>query len=473
MLAMALNRTLVLPNVQKSRLGTCFANPFSFYYESTSLNDLGIPTISQADFASWSVRRDPPASAQVVSMVTAQKTYTTGAIEIDSISDPTAVPGKPTRNLCLRAPRTRLDFSNYSPMAIIPPEGYHKNEASRIAFGESAVNTLKSESVALSSSRLEVSERGHVSLPNVYAFNYELRFPMMVPAVVTALNPSVEDYPPLPFAHFQYASTWTELAELVVENLAPFIAIHWRTETLTPNNLAPCAQSLIRKLVKLKQRYPEITNVYLATDYPIEDLLAEKKSGSSDTAAARSVPHSGTFAKVVTEQHHKAFRRFLSDFERQAKGLRLTTFAQEQARLEVPPRLKERLGLDVEAAEGQDDGEPVGLEALDSGLYGILDKEIATRAEVFLTGVPGVGSSTVGACAKLSSFTNQLVEAREARRLKQALEMGGGARAGGRGEEEGLGDDDVDVEAGQETERVKGRLWNGASHWALKGETDD
>lgn len=92
------------------------------------------------------------------------------------------------------------------------------------------------------------------------------------------------------------------------------------------------------------------------------------------------------------------------------------------------------------------------MEALDSGLYGILDKAIAVKAEVFLTGVPGVGSSTVGACAKLSSFTNQLIEARESIRSQQL---------------------DPDGEEEQEEDRRAGQLWNSVSHWALKGDVDD
>jgi hypothetical protein len=133
----------------------------------------------------------------------------------------------------------------------------------------------------------------------------------------------------------------------------------------------------------------------------------------------------------------------------QVKGLRLTTFSKEQQRLELPSELRERLALS--SSGGEDDDR--GLEFLDPGLYGILDKAIAVKAEIFLTGVPGVGSSTVGACSKLSSFTNQLIETREGMKLAQ----NGGEEA-------------VD---GEEEERVPGRLWNSVSHWALKGETDD
>jgi broad-specificity NMP kinase len=83
-----------------------------------------------------------------------------------------------------------------------------------------------------------------------------------------------------------------------------------------------------------------------------------------------------------------------------------------------------------------------------------------------LTGVPGVGSSTVDACAKLSSFTNQLVEAREARLERQRGGLGGS-------DEQDADDNDSNEAVTGGAGRVKGQLWNAVSHWALKGETDD
>ncbi|GAA5949721.1 hypothetical protein JCM21900_003269 [Sporobolomyces salmonicolor] len=448
LLALALNRTLVLPNVSKSRLGTCYRNPFAFYYSPSSLSALGIHTISQEDFVAWTLQRDPAPSAQVVSMGNGKPTYPAGAIEIDSASDPTLVPAKPSRNLCLRAPRTRLDFTGHSPLAIYPPEGYHRSEAGRLGFGESVVNTLRSHEVGSKSSRASSSRHAAYELPDVLAFNYELRFPIMSPAVASSFAPSLSM--PEPFAHFPYAEIWTALADVIAHRLSPFIAIHWRTETLTPSNLAPCAQSLLKKLISLKQQHPSISNVYLATDYPIEALDPQFA-----VPGAEAVAHSGTFAKVVTEQHHAAMRRFLRDFQRQAKGLRLTTFAKEQSSLtaaSLPPDLAEQIANLTSASPGPD-SLALDLESLDSGLYGILDKSIAMRAELFLTGVPGIGSSTVGACAKLSSFTNQLIGARDEVRARQEADP-----------EEGAASDERDA---------PGRLWNAVAHWSLTGEDVD
>ncbi|GJN87220.1 hypothetical protein Rhopal_000165-T1 [Rhodotorula paludigena] len=483
LLALALNRTLVLPNVSRSRLGTCYKNPFAFYYSEDSLSDLGIPTISQDDFVAWTLQRDPPPSAQVVTMANAKATYAAGAIEIDSASDPTAVPTKPNRNLCLRAPRTRLDFSGHSPLAMFPPEGYHRSESGRLGFGESVINTLRSREVGSKSSRASSLRDAAFVLPDVLAFNYELRFPILSPAVAASFAPSLDIDPPDAFAHFPYADTWTQLADVLAARLSPFVAIHWRTETLTPDNLAPCASSLLHKLAALKRQYPSLGAVYLATDYPIESL----DPSFSPAGAAGEVAHSGTFAKVVTEQHHAAMRRFLRDFAKTfSQGqLRLTTFSKEQALLAdalaagdetaLPPDLLERLtnltaplspttaaGADTGLSATSSDSSPLlSLGALDSGLYGILDKLVATRAEVFLTGVPGAGSSTKGACAKLSSFTTQLVGAREERRRAQRVE-------------DGLADDEGAAGGGgagwADEEGERGRLWNTVTHFSLNGD---
>lgn len=421
-------------------------------------------------------------------MVNAKATYSAGAIEIDSSSDPTLVPNKPTRSLCLRAPKTRLDFSGHSPLAIYPPEGFHKSEDKRLGFGESVINTLRSREVGSKSSRASSSLRAAYSLPDVLAFNYELRFPILSSSLAASFaSPSLPE--PLPFSHFPYAQVWTDLGALVAQNLSPFIAIHWRTETLTPSNLAPCAQSLLAKLLALKVQHPSLRNVILATDYPIESL--DSSFALPAAAGAVEIAHSGTFAKVVTEQHHAAMRKFLRDFERQAGGkLRLTTFSKEAATLRLPSSISSVLAnltsppvlpSSSSLLSSPDDvlisplpPPPSDLEllsrlsSLDSGLFGILDKEVVSRAELFVTGVPGVGSSTKNACAKMSSFTNQLVGMREETR----------ARTGAR-KEAGDGGEDEEGEVGgeglgrEEEEEVVGRLWNSVAHFALNGEDVD
>ncbi|KAM0747233.1 hypothetical protein T439DRAFT_350076 [Meredithblackwellia eburnea MCA 4105] len=450
LLAVALNRTLVLPHVAKSRLSACYRNPFTFYYSPDSLSRLGIPTISQLDFLEWAERRDPAPEAQVVSMVSAKQDYTAGAIEIDSASDATAVPGKPSRNLCLKPPRGRLDFSTRSPLALYPPEGYHRSESGRLGYGESVVNTLSSAEVGAKSLRIGLGGGMSYEPPEVLAFNFELRFPIMAPSVVEIFNPPPTQDPndgaydelpasttPLPFSHFEYSSTWNELASSIASHLSPFIAIHWRTETLPPTNLAPCASSLVKKILAVKSKYPQIKNIYLATDYPIEDP---------------SAAHSGTFAKVVTEQHHAAFRTFLKEVEKKlvkGKGMKLTSYVNVEGEVQVPEGLKEAL---ASASTTSPDGVVTGpnsLAELDAGLMGIVDKAVAMRAEIFLSGFPGVGKEATNGCAKVSSFTNQIIEARERRWSAQ--------------EEVGIG----------EMELGEGMMWNKVGRWSVKGDVEE
>ncbi|SCV71257.1 BQ2448_2845 [Microbotryum intermedium] len=443
LLAVALNRTLVVPNVGRSRLTTCNPSPFDFYYAKDALSRLGIPAIDQTELIEWAERRDPPATGQVVSLVTSMATYPNGAIEIDSASDPINVPNKPSRNMCLRAPRSRVDFTDYSPLTIYPPMGYHKTEKSRMAFGESVVNTLRSEAVGQRSSRASTSLQADYSKPNILTFNYELRYPMLSSNVAASFNPESKKVGP--FQHFPYAEVWTDYANSIIANLSPFIAIHWRTETMKPANLAPCAISLVHKLAQLKAQHPSIKNVYLATDYPIEDLDSKSKT---------SVPHSGTYAKFVTKSHHKVFRRFLRDFTKSLPDLTLTTFAKEQEKVSLPPNLHDLFSepMKKQLMKEHNDVMPEKLiiEEIDSGLYGILDKAIAMRAEVFITGTIGMTSvSAKLACAKLSSFTNQVIAARDDMRTAQGVD-----------------------EAEETAELRPGTLWNNVEYFSMPGGPD-
>lgn len=464
LLAVSLNRTLVLPNVHKSRLGTCFKSPFSFYYSPEALSALGIPTISQSDFLQWVDSRDPPPSAQIVSIASGSPIYPGGAIEIDSAADPTLVPGKPNKGLCLKAPRSRLDFSGYSPLTIFPPDGYHRNDASRNKFGDSVVSTLKDEGVGTKSARSSQSYDIPYTPAQSLVFNYELRFAMMSPTVVSYFRPNNSSSSlPLPFAHFPYARTWTDISTNIAKNLPPFVAIHWRTETLLPSNLSPCASALIQKLVEIKMLYPAITTVYLATDYPLEDLDNSPSALDPSSGAHSSHSHSGTFAKVMTDQHHAAFRLFLREFEKRVKGMTLTTFAREEARgLLLPEIVQGQLEvLANSSASLQSNGTPreprkkLQLADLDPGLIGIIDKGIAIRAEIFLTGL----TTGKNACSKVSSFTRQIIGAREEVRREQLGEMKGY----GAGEEAQAGD-------GEESMLRKGRLSNAVTLWSTDGK---
>jgi len=457
LLSIALNRTLVLPNVSKSRMMSCASQPFDFYYDSTSLEQLGIPTISFQRFSEWSSKRLDMPTSQIVAVTSPSDDWSAGALEVDPSIEPSIIPSLPKRKLCLEPPKTYLNFTSYSPITIYPPSNWHKQVERRYHFGESLINTLSSSSVLLKSFRAN-DYRGPLQRwfgkspaqsktpthPDVLVFTYELRYPILnheqlSNMVIDSKHPinqlnikQVQD-----FLHFPYSPIWTELAMQVVNTLSPFIAIHWRQETLPSEIIAPCGQALIDELEHLlltQPNYDRIKTVYLATDYPIEDL---------ENGWDGAVAHSGTFGKLLTEEHHSAMRDFLLQFKKsltEPLGIRLTTFSKEQAGLKLSPELLKAItpsSPDTSRASINDrNGRPrkkniqpkapstgLDLAELDIGLLGIIDKTVAMYAEVFITGFPWSNTKEAQniACAKESSFTKQITEARRLERGKTSL----------------------------------------------------
>ncbi|GAA93777.1 uncharacterized protein L969DRAFT_70343 [Mixia osmundae IAM 14324] len=449
LLALSLNRTLVLPNVDRSRMGVCFARPFSFYYAGEALNALGIPTISQAAFMTWASTREPAPTGQVVSVEGNKAGYPAGAIEIDATSDPTMVPGKPTRRLCLAQPKAPVDFTPYSPLSVVAPLDWHRQESTRLGFGESIVNTLRGSEIDVKSSRTDNEESDEAPPPpDVLAFNWELRFPVLTAdSLLEIAGPAIYGLDLVrPFEHFDYASVWIAIGDYIASQLSPFIGIHWRQETLDVKNLYGCAESLIETLKEMAEADPSLETVYLATDYPIEDL---------ETGRSGSMDHSSTFHNVLRQEHHDAMKMFLTEFEDHKVGsLRLTTFSREAKRLSFPEDIMRSLNAATNApstvteaqrrAQARLDRRPqtaLDLGDIDPGLLGIIDKAVVMKAEVFMAGEPDKSQG----CGKISSFTRQIIASRGELLSRQSSSQA----------------------EGSEEHRLPGMLWNDVTTWRL------
>ena len=465
MLALSLNRTLVLPNVARSRIGTCNTMSFDAYYDVNSLERLGVRSIRQYDFLAWSLRRVPRPSGQLISMVNAKSTYPRGAMEIDSTGDPGHVPSKASRGTCLAPPRGGVDFSRHSPLSVYPPDGFHKLTQTKLNFGESLINTIRSSEVEEKSLREgdgALTFAPEMRLPasvDVVALNYEMRYGVLTPELLREMDDLPEGARQVrPFAHFGYAMVWRKLAEEIAQYIGPFIAVHWRQETLPVTAIAPCAESLKRALIDAQQRFPTIQTVYLSTDYPLE-MADGTKSLNSQGA------HSGTFVRLLTEDHHEAMRGLVGDFEAgSVNGLRLSTFskisqAQNETKFEPSPDLADMLHRAGSA----------DLNKLDPGLLGIIEKMIVANAEVFVSGFFGPSLNDPSACGKESSFTRQIWKIREYKMLDQRERLG-----------LDLPEPDSDPEADDQeptapqplVELQPGMLWNVVDWWDRDGLTD-
>ncbi|GAA5936522.1 hypothetical protein JCM3775_000844 [Rhodotorula graminis] len=400
LLSLALNRTLVLPTVKRSRFGTCFDGPFSLYYAEDTLAKFGFPSITSDDFWAWTDRQRSAPSAQIVSLVR-------GSVDVHDES------GHPLEHMCLS--ERNLDFGDHEPLTFYN-EG--KSAASRADFGVDLVQRLLEQEPAP-----DDPDR-HAKTPSVLVADVHLRYPFLTPSLVANLSP-FDFARPAPYSYFPYSPHWTALGERIASSLSPFIAVHWRTETLAVETLAPCGDALVGALEALARDHPELGTVYLATDYPLE--VARSTDGA---ALERATAHSGTMTKTLTPAHHAAMRRFVAKMD--ASPLRVTTFLDEQAHVELPDELQKMVGSG-------------GLQDLDGAIVGIVDKIVLMQAEVFYAGLP-VSESPQG-CAKASSFTTQITNGRHDLREGQgaigsrlrgdvehfALPGGRMARKGGRG----------------------------------------
>ncbi|KAF7289576.1 hypothetical protein HMN09_01319600 [Mycena chlorophos] len=139
----------------------------------------------------------------------------------------------------------------------------------------------------------------------------------------------------------------------------PYVAVHWRTESgsVSSDTLVGCVESLVHVICKLQDAHPGLRVVWLASDLP---------------------RHSE--ARILLE---RAFAE-----EEKLVGLQLTELTEAEL-----SRAHANAGLGLD---------PGFLR--DTGLRGILEKLVASRARVFVTG--GMG------CARRSSFTQQIIDAR-------------------------------------------------------------
>lgn len=321
----------------------------------------GIPYVTSNDFWAWTDRQRAAPSAQVVSFVRGER----GPVEGVAISP---------QKMCLA--ERNLDFSAFEGKAFFSPMIDWKSVQAREKFGEEVVRDLLAQE-RLPDGAGSAASSGERKSPAVLVVQYNLRYPFLTPSAVTALSP----FPfaePAPYSYFPYSSHWTELGHSIASSLSPFLAIHWRTETLAVDRLLPCGETLVRSIRAVKDQHPEIKTVYLATDYPLEVL---RTPGKEKGATA----HSGTMTKTLTPAHHAAMRQFLAALEgddlveggADGQGLRITTFMDEQRRVEWPA------GLDGLVGEG-------GLEDVDGAIVGIVDKIVLTNAQRASRSIPSL-----------------------------------------------------------------------------------
>ncbi|KII85240.1 hypothetical protein PLICRDRAFT_336854 [Plicaturopsis crispa FD-325 SS-3] len=392
-LAQALGRTLVLPNVGKSRIGACYRWDFGAYYDVDTLAQ-DVQQLSENqnimrldEFKSWTATRLDKATAQVVVIDTkgpASDTLSRNATSVSSgvvnmvvDHEQDAVESKLAR--CAPGKFPRLDFSAYAPVFVYPPGGDSRVEN----FGMSLVDsmtTLDNEDTALRGRSDPLSSLDASPLSNTVAdvllVDWDLRHPVFV-----------QPTPPQTPLALAYSPKLLRLAENLAAPLGPYLVVHWRMETIPPDALPHCAAALIDTLVSLLSTGTEVRTVWFASDYPQPITRPRFEADTTQFPVG-----SGTF-KDFTPEHEEAIDALRAAFASGGplEGARLTGLAEEMARLKRAAS-SEWFRVDEELLQ-------------DPGVLGILDKVVATRAALFVSGAKG--------CGRASSFTRQIVYTRD------------------------------------------------------------
>ncbi|KAF9534023.1 hypothetical protein CPB83DRAFT_805086 [Crepidotus variabilis] len=442
LLAKTLNRTLVLPNVGKSRMGACGRWNWGVYYDEEGLSD---GWITMEGFQEWTSRKAESSeshkgvTSQLVSVGTsipaaAQRAYTpvdhlsevahVSVFANNSSSSVLGTTGRledPALHLpgCFttKYPHMALDVK---PIFITIPHNARINTVSEdiiTAFRQ----FVSTPSVLSAAENFNEKERPLIfsspdfrSEPQVLVVNWDLRYPIFPPSSLRSLNFNSE---------INYSPQLLKLAKKLAPS-EPYLAVHWRMETVQVwdkmrdvaldisrgvnldfeddrSILNDCAYGLVDVIARTMEQYDreahdqfnnkQIRTVWFASDYPYPIARTTKSMQRPPAVKAKS----STFRSFSIE-HERAVdivrRAFEGGGDLEGRSIEDVASQLENATLGMVE--EQRVQLTEEEKELLDD----------PGVLGIMDKLISMNATIFVSGSPR--------CSKKSSFTKQVLDTR-------------------------------------------------------------
>jgi hypothetical protein len=391
-LARSLNRTLVLPNTGKSRLATCLKWDFDVYYDKEHLLDQAVDVVSIDRFKVWTNTRSDAPAGQLVSL-----NWTAAPVQLEQphsvrkeldvyihkdLADPFS-----KRAYCLTSKLHRLHIiDTYYPLSVVFTThaqesledgslaqalieeltdedtllNVHRNASAALGYDNEDAYYYDEDTIAeLLEHTSNEMDAPHPSIPppDVLIVNWDLRLPLFPSTALPTLN---------------YSPRLQALTTRLTNPISPYLAVHWRMESVPPEVLPSCAETLVSTL---------------------HDILSENKSNAdikhiwlaSDIGSGGS----GTF-KTLTEDHIQAHQILKDAFNSDSGGGPLSRFKLTGLKEELERMV--RLGEEMDDLIG--DGGAHGRREevlLDSGVLGILDKLVAMRAAIFVSGGNGCG----------------------------------------------------------------------------------
>lgn len=375
-LAHALNRTLVLPNVGKSKIGACFKWGFDTYYDAASLarvsDALGGDNESFVDlehFRVWlgSDNRREDVRSQLVSVGSALLARTSFRIEPVYTNEDVSVLAYDTfstweRDLpgCFAGRFAELALETMP--VFMSAQNLTNRDGSLRPISDSVVDAFSVVSTRNATSWKDQPEKEallefddldnrFMSMPSpeaqVLVVNWDLRHPI---------------FPPSPENHLEYSRRMHDLAVKYAPKV-PYLVVQWRMESVDPELLEDCAHSLVDVLSRLLHDSvlaANVTSVWFASDYPYPIV-----KHNSSQRRPELIAKSGTF-RDFDIRHEDAVEILRGAFNKQGElgSWVLTDFAE------------------VIATEKSGDAELLH----DSGALAILDKLVSMKAALFISG---------------------------------------------------------------------------------------
>ncbi|KAI0955644.1 hypothetical protein AcV7_006256 [Taiwanofungus camphoratus] len=396
-LARALNRTLILPNVSRGRLGTCLRWDYSVYFDIASLVRIGgAPVMMMDDFRTWVEMRPLEATGRIVSI--REELANTSPREAiwspddalhvyldDALADLQEGPLKSGR--CLKSRFRKLDLTKFLPLNIRFGSIQRHTSAGNDSLIGALVNALlhedfktiitqdSSDKVELLSESLESpmefseqvlpsTDHKSISDPDVLLLHWDLhQFPFLLAAA----------------APLEYSAKLWRFANKLTASRMPYLAVYWHIEKVSPIALPACADALVDSLDTLlheESLADGIKTVWLLSDHP------ELISGPGFSSDLRGKQAS---LRAVKSEHREAMDVVKDAFTAggELAAWQLTSLTEEMARIHGS---SDGGVMDL----GGGDDEVAVLE--DQGVVDILEKMVAMKAALFVTSIKGCGA---------------------------------------------------------------------------------
>ena len=368
-LARALNRTLVLPNVGKNKVGACRRWRFGVYYDeqafSSEFGGNSSGALRQDRFRTWVDSLASPPSSQFVSSNWAYHNIsppiTASGQSNDSLDfyiydNPDTETMRSSQTSCLNRRFPRLD-----PIAPFPPLSFVVVDHSK--QGRSGGDIPRTLLEKLSGSTLTHAQSEMLAETGDHLTNYNFDRAHTSPDVlIVSWNMPLLSFQSDPTRILHYSPQLRALAARLVRRLGSYITVAWDVETSTSDAVLGCVEALKSALRHVLHSHEElgIENIWLAGNLSPSDLLY-----SPEPLCPSALTEEPFFAPNV----------------------RVTGVHQELERIV-------REGEEIDDVANNGDEAVRKQEVLkDAGILGILDKLVSMRSTVFIVASKTCGKS--------------------------------------------------------------------------------